>query len=101
MATLSLGRAPANGRDAITQCLFFKTLMHNDIGRDPNGAWLHIAAPNGADGREMVVEYDPETPGALALAYAKAAEEHAEQVWEQVAGRQPTHEHVLRRARGM
>lgn len=92
---ISLGVAPARGGDAARECLFFKALMRNIIGRDPDGAWLHMIGV-GHDGMEMLVEYDQNVLGALE--WAKKAQEHAEQVWEQVAGRQqPAHEHIISR----
>lgn len=96
--SLSLGYAPAKGTDAATQCLFFKSLMRMAIGRDPDGAYLHINGV-GSRGAEMVVEYSPDTPGALE--WAKKAQERAEYVWEQVAGRQLLpKERIIARSRG-
>lgn len=90
---ISLGKATANGKDAMTQCLFFKTLMRNAIGRDPDGAWLHMAD----DRQEMLVEYYPDVPGAFD--WAKKAESAAELVWEQVAGRGKPNESIVKRLR--
>lgn len=96
--SLSLGYASANGTDAATQCLFFKTLMRRMIGRDPDGAWLHMQGASG-DRIEMTAQYADNQAGALE--WAKKAREMAELVWEQVAGRQPVpRERIIARSRG-
>jgi hypothetical protein len=75
-----LGQAPASGNDAVTQCNHFKGVMRSLIGRDPDGAYLHMEHA----GRRLAMQviYDPETHGAED--WAKQARDRAEQVWETV-----------------
>lgn len=86
--SLELGFAPATGRDAVTQCSFFKALMWNQIGRNPEGAFLRTISDEVNRKLGMAVEYDPDVEGAYK--WAKRAQEMAEGVWDQVAhGRRP------------
>lgn len=89
-----LGYAPAGGNDSVTQCLFFKTLVRNHCGRDPDGAFLKTMIGKGKSG--MSVEFEPEIPGAMA--WAKRVEEMAERTWFEIEhGKKPEVKITIRR----
>jgi hypothetical protein len=79
LSELPLGMAPAKGRDGLGQCFHFKGLMRNEIG-SVDGAWVETVHRDGKVG--LAVRYDPQTKGAEA--WAKRAEQWADNVWERV-----------------
>lgn len=91
-----LGCAPASGNDSVTQCNFFKALMRQLVGHDPDGAYLKTTAGNGRRG--MAVEYDPTVPGAEE--WAKQVREAAELIWRRVAQGDYPHERIVMRSKG-
>lgn len=80
-----LGMAPARGNDAVTQCSFFKVLMREAAGRDPNDAYMHtVTGKDGIIG--MMVQCDEAIPSAVR--WRDFVVEMAPQVWHEVAGRE-------------
>jgi hypothetical protein len=83
MRSLPLGYSPASGNDSVTHCMFFKAVLRERIGRDPDGAYIRTIVAGRKRGLE--VEFDPEVPGATCWAEQALAE--ADGCWEQVLHR--------------
>lgn len=79
--TVDLGDAPDGGKKSIEQCLRFKRLLRQEIGREPDDVWLETTSDHSRRG--LMVRYDPES--AAAENWAKRARDFAEHIWTEVA----------------